>query len=239
VKIKTWFFSLIFLVFLSACASRSPVEKLKNDLAKYPEYSVILDDMVEDGNFFKDYFHRYKVVYGAEAPSGDSLTYEEFVTNYHDVDKKEYQKYYDQLGMAIVSKSQDGKVNDVAHPPGYQYVGNPQYGTWRQDSQGNSFWEFYGKYAMLSTMMNMFRGNVYRSEWDDFRGYQQRREPYYGRDSQYGTYGETTKKTNTTFFERQKAKEAARKAQFQDKVKQRVRRSKMSTVRSRSRSFGK
>ncbi len=37
---------------------------------------------------------------------------------------------------------------------GSQYIGNPAYGHWTQDNQGNSFWEWYGKYAVFSSLFN-------------------------------------------------------------------------------------
>ena len=54
-----------------------------------------------------------------------------------------------------------------------------------------------------------------------------------------GTTGTYTRQTKKTFFERQRAKQLARKARFSDRVKKRVRRSRMSGFRSRSFRGGK
>jgi len=229
---------VLFLILFS-CASRSPLDRLKAQLAKYPEYSVMLEDMKEEGNFFKDYFHRYKIVYGTPVENSDSLVYENYLTDWEKVSKKEYQKYWNYLGMVILSKTKDGGVTQTAYPPGYQYVGNPRYGHWRQDSHGSSFWEFYGKFAFFNAMFNMFGRPVYRNDWDTFSRYRSNRQPYFGRNRQYGTAGKYTQRTNKSFFQRRQQREAARKAKFSDRVKRRVKRSRMSGVRSRSGGFGK
>ena len=228
----------IFLL-VAACATRTPFESLKKEYDRYPEYSIILEDMKEEGNFFKDYFHKYKVVYGRSEGQPDSLVYNSELTDWLEVKEKDYKNYYNYLGMVIFSKSRDGKVSDQKYPPGYQYVGDQRYGRWRTDNSGNSFWEWYGKFALMSHMFGMFNRPIYRNDYDMYRDYRRRGEPFFGRKHEYGTNGTRAKTTNPTFFERQRIKQAAAKTKFSQKVKNRVRRSKMSGVRRRSRGFGK
>ena len=142
--------------------------------------------------------------------------------------------------MVIASKGKDGKVDDSRYPPGYQYVGDSRYGRWRTDNSGNSFWEWYGKYAMMSHVFGMFNRPIYRTDYDNFRDYRSSGRDYYGRGNVYGTNGSYTKTSKPDFFQRRQARERVSKSNFADKVKQRVRRSNMSSVRSRSsRSSGK
>ncbi len=230
---------LLLAFFISACAPSSPLERLIRELSQFPEYSIALEDMKEEGNFFKDYFHRYKIVYGKKSGSADELEFQSATTDWYPISKKEYEKYYGFLGMVIASKSEAGNISDDKYPPGYQYVGDPKYGNWRQDSSGNSFWEFYGKYALLSHMFGMFGRPVYRTDWNGYRDFRGRRSPYYGSKREYGTNGVYTKRTNKSFFERRQRMEAAKKAQFGQRLKQRASRSKMSGFRRRSGGFGK
>ena len=37
--------------------------------------------------------------------------------------------------------------------PGKQLVGNPHYGQWRTDGGGNSFWVWYGQFALMRTLL--------------------------------------------------------------------------------------
>lgn len=60
-----------------------------------------------------------------------------------------------------------GSVNST---PGQQLVGNPTYGQWRTDNGGNSFWEWYGKYAMFNSVMNAAFGHrYYYNDWANSR----------------------------------------------------------------------
>ena len=233
------FFVALGLVLLTACGARSPIDKLQKQLDQFPEYAIILEDMDERGNFFPDYYHRYKLVYAEPVARGDSLMYRDEITDWYKVDKRTFQKYYNYLGMVIASKTREGGKLESQYPPGYQYVGNPQYGRWVQDNSGNSFWEWYGKYAFFSSMFGMFGRPIYRSDWNMYRDYSTRGRPYFGKNREYGTSGSYTKRTKKTFFERQRAKQMARKARFSDRVRTRVRRSRMSGFRSRSFRGGK
>ena len=234
---------LLMLTALSAAgcstAARAPLEGIRKDLAAYPEYSIILEDMRVGGNFFRDYSHRYKLVWGVEEAGSDDLTYLDDVTDWQQVSKREFEKYANNLGMVIASKSKDGKVSEVASPPGYQYVGNDRYGRWRADSSGNSFWEFYGKYALISHMFNMGSRSIYRNDWDGYRTARGAGRPYYGANREFGTNGTFTKNTNPTFYQRRVQQQRARSSSFKNKVNSRVRRSNMSGVRSRSGRSGK
>jgi hypothetical protein len=230
---------LALLLLISACAPSSSLERLNRQLSKYPEYSIILEDMKEEGNFFLDYFHRYKIVLGNNSENSKELEYQSGITDWYRITKQEYEKYYDFLGMVLVSKSKTGQTSSDKYPPGYQYVGDPSYGTWQQDSRGNSFWEFYGKYALISHMFGMFGRPVYRSDWDTYRNHRRQGAPYYGPSRQYGTRGTYTKRTNKSFFERRQSRDSVRQARFSEKIKQRTRRSKMSGFRKRSGGFAK
>ncbi|MES9857676.1 MAG: hypothetical protein ABW166_13890 [Sedimenticola sp.] len=51
---------------------------------------------------------------------------------------------------------------------GSQLVGNSNYGAWKEDGHGRSFWEWYGMYSLFS---NMFRSPIYYGGWAGNRGY--------------------------------------------------------------------
>jgi len=227
------------LLLLAACGARSPIDKLQQKLDSYPEYSIILDDMDVRGNFFSDYYHRYKIIYAEPAATGDSLDYHDALTDWYRVDKRTFQRYYNYLGMVVASKTRDAGKLESQYPPGYQYVGNERYGHWVRDERGNSFWEWYGRYAFFSTMFGMFGRPIYRNDWDMYRNYSSRGRPYFGRGREYGTTGTYTKQTRKTFFERQRARQAMRRARFSERVQRRVRRSRMSGFRSRGFRGGK
>lgn len=226
------------LTLLSACSSGDPLSRLRKELETYPEFSVTLQDMDVRGNFTRSYYHQYKVMTGEKQEGSEDLVYRDEVRDFEEVKRKTYEKYTDFLGMVILSKGPDGKVDENQHPPGYQYVGNPRYGTWRSDNRGGSFWEFYGKYALLSHVIGSFGRPVYRSDWNSYRDYRGRGAPYFGPNREFGTNGTYTTRTNPTFYQRQQTRQQASNRRFSDKVRNRVNRSSSSS-RGRSSGFGK
>lgn len=242
--IRLRFTCILLTAMLVACGASTPLKRLERGLEKYPEFSVTLADMKVEGNFFKDFYHRYKVIYGQpgeETKDGEKeLVYRDEITDWEKVDEREYERLEGFLGMTVLSKSKDGKISEDRYPPGYQYVGDSRYGQWRHTASGGSFWEFYGKYAFFSSMFNMFNRPIYRDNWNTFNSYRGSGRPYYGPNREYGTNGNYTRRTNPSFFERRRQRDAARKSAFSERVRERTRRSSMSNVRGRrSGGFGK
>ena len=214
----------IFIIFilsfiLMACGSDELyIDQLKNQLKNVSDYSIILNDMKEEGNFSSTYFHKYQVVQADKS----------WTTDWQEVPKDFYEKNKTFLGMTLASAVGGKAVNNVS-PPGYNFVGNEQYGQWRQDSSGNSFWEFYGKYRMFTDVLGFLSGPIYRRDYDDYDYNRSRRRPYFGRHNQYGTNGTFTKQSKPNFYERRMKREQAKKSSFSDKVSKRFGRTSYSS----------
>ncbi len=68
--------------------------------------------------------------------------------------------------LADMSNGELARVQDLSQQAaaaagentiGKELVGNPNYGQWKQDSSGGTFWEWYGKYALISSLMGGYR----------------------------------------------------------------------------------
>ena len=184
--------------------SADPVDSLIRDLGRYPEYSLIVDDLrVEDG-FFPDYFMRFRVLTasGQRIAGRDTLVYEPKTTDWMEVPEETFARYQHYLGMVVSSKSRDGRTTGVrqAHPPAYQYVGNSHYGYWG----GGGFWQFYGQYAFMSQMLGGW--GVGRNDYQNYRRNYERGRPYFGPKEggrpAFGTRGSVTQKTRPGFYNR-------------------------------------
>jgi hypothetical protein len=219
------------VLFLVSCGggkefTKSPVDILIRDMSSEPIFSIILYDMDVEGNFSKTYKHQYQII-----TEKDSIP-QERLTDWYTVSKDFFTYHENNMGMEIASKGRDGKVSKGASPAGYSnYVGNPQYGQWKQ-RDGGSFWEFYGKYAMLSSMFHMFSYPARYSYWNDYRSnYYGRGRSYYGPTtggrSMYGTYSNYNQKTRPN-------SRYTRTSAFKNKVNSRVQRSSSSTSKTRS-----
>lgn len=208
--------------------SGNPVEKLQKELAREKEYAIILNDMREEGNFFSSYYHQYRI------DKGEIKDIRPFV----EVSESFYKKNQPFLGMVLVAKTPDGKTTTTPFPNGYQYVGNPQYGQWRQNDRGGSMWEFYGKYMLMSQVMNWAGFGMSRNHYGSYNNARMSGQPYYGPNKQYGTNGSVTKKQNPNFYTRKATQMARSQSRFRNKLSQRMGRSK-SSFRGRGMRFGK
>lgn len=237
-------YSLLVFV-LSACGNdfeKSPVDNLIKGLSEAPAYSIILHDMNAEGTIFNDYYHQYKIVKIPE--EGEP---EERITDWIEVPEETFQKHIDHMGMEIVSKGEDGKVNKTAAPPGYSnFVGNEKYGRWNQRN-GTSFWEFYGQYMFLNSMFNMATFPARRSYYDTYRRDYYGRKPYYGPTAVGGgrTFGTGSRYTSRT---RAGSTWGNKNASFKSRVRNSVTRStsrsgsrynSSGSMRSRGGGFGK
>lgn len=202
---------------------KSPVDKLVRSLSAENNFSIILEDMDKRGS---DYYHKYKVL--VEKP--DTVLVNE--TGWEKVSDLFFAANVDNMGMEIATKK-DGKLSKKASPAGYNhYVGNEKYGHW-VDRGGSSFWEFYGRYAFMSSMFNMMTYPARRDYWNDYRG------GYYGSRSYYGPSGRTVygTKTYTASGAGKNSTWGSKPSTFKSQVRSQVTRS-ANAARSRSYSSG-
>lgn len=159
---------------------KSPVDIFIRDLAAEDNFSIILFDMdyTEQTDTYK---HKYNVLIGKK----DSVHVQN--SEWVNVSSIFFNANMDNMGMEIASKK-DGKVSKATAPAGYSnYVGNDKYGQWRE-RDGNRFWEFYGKYALMSSMFRMSMYPVRYSYWNNYHS------NYYASGRSY--YGPTTNGRN-------------------------------------------
>jgi hypothetical protein len=220
-----------FALLITGCGGKKdgdlPINKIKKAVTDVPTYSIILEDMKEDGNFFKTYYHKYRVVQETEGWTTDWL---EVPENYYNTNENF-------LGMSLAARK-EGKDNSTVSPPGYNYVGDDRYGKWGTDHRGNSFWEWYGKYALFSSMFGGWYRPVYMNDYNTYSRYRSQNRPFYGRNKEFGSSGSIAKKTKPNFYSRHMSKQRSRSSSFSSKVSKRVGRTKTG-FRSRSGGFGK
>jgi hypothetical protein len=215
-----------FTLLLSGCGSStqknkyegpSPVDLLMRDLASESSYSIILHDM-EVNESKKIYKHKYKVSKNIT----DSTKVKPTITDWANVTELFFAENMNNMGLELASKSAEGTVSKIPSPPGFNgVVGNKQYGEWRSDNSGQSFWHFYGQYMFMSSMLNMASRPVYRDSYYHYSDYRNnpntRNTPYYGTgNNTYGTNSASARSTNPSFFERKQTQQQM--SSFKEKV---------------------
>ncbi|MFC1824607.1 hypothetical protein ACFL9T_18015 [Thermodesulfobacteriota bacterium] len=218
--------AILVPLFLFGCSGpKPPLNEIRTALKDTSTYSLVLDDMRKEGTFFKDYYHKYRVITEEDTREIDWM----------EVPEDYFNRYLPYLGMTIWSKK-DGKETSAIGPAGYEYIGDPKYGSWQRGSTGGSFWVFYGQYMFMSHMLG--RGPLYRNSYASYRDHRAKNRPYFGSKKQYGTEGYVTKRQKPNFYQRATYKNMAKKASFSDRVNKRVGRSR-SSLRGRSGRGGK
>ncbi len=174
----------------------------------YQSWDKILVDMAIEEGEEVSFHHKYRLV---KLPFGEPEGAKpEQSESWEAVSKTVYEGLKENLGMTVATKpagAYDSEAQTTApQPAGFAYVASPEegqnaYGRWRHDSHGNSFWEFYGKYAL---MRSLFWGPTYTPIYSgDYRGYRSARaagRSYYGSDrSGAKRYGSGAQRTRTQY----------------------------------------
>lgn len=112
------------------------------------------------------------------------------------------------LGMSIARKPAgryDSEAERIAQPAGFAYMAPPgqsnQYGRWEHRG-GQSFWVWYGQYALLRDLL-FNRGGyrpIERGDYESYRDYSRRGQTYYGRGpDEHPRYGTSAPETQNRY----------------------------------------
>ncbi|NMP15128.1 hypothetical protein [Thalassotalea sp. Y01] len=143
--------------------------------------------------------------------ASDQVRYEELVNIYQAADKVLYSDALsDPLNvLADMSNGELPRVNAMSKSDelaannaqdfgvGSQLVGNPSYGQWQTDNSGMSFWQWYGMYAMFSSLSD----RIYYNRWGRNRGY-----------SYYNDYGRSRYTSPKQYRKQQQVETRTRKS---------------------------
>lgn len=191
-------------------SSSDPVPELARQLAQYPEYSIIVDD-VDDGFLrnsvsLKSSFQLAAPV-GENPDEGQAAKFDERVDTFS-ISDSQVARYERSIGMVVASKREDGTLTDDAqsHPPYYQHVGNTHYGSWG----AGGFWIWYGQYAFMRAALGGHR--ISRQDYGTYVGSRNRGQPYYGPQTggrpTFGARGTATARSRPSFSQRYQAKQS-------------------------------
>lgn len=231
IRLMPYLIFLVLFMLVSGCTGGStrnmPIDKIKHSLKNQPTYSIILDDMKYEGSFFKTYFHKYLIV----QPDGSSKT------DWLKVPERYYRQTQKFLGMTILAKK-DGKFETGVSPPGYGFVGDTKYGRWVHDSQGGSFWEFYGKYAFFSSLFGGWYHPVSMSDYRTYNQYRAYNRPFFGRRNEFGSSGQIVKQKRPGFYARRMFRSRTGSGSFAKRFRSRIGRTRTGFM-GRAGGFGK
>ena len=232
--LQTLIISSLLLFVISCGTSRkkyikSPLDNIITTYIDVQNYSVILTDMdyKEDSDA---YFHKYKIILEKKKDTTKS-TEDDFEikrTDWKKVSAITFEEHQKDLGMTVLSKK-NGVLDNKSTPAGYNnYVGNQKYGSWERQSNGATFWAFYGQYHFMSSLLGGSSRGYERTNYDYYKTNNQGKTSYYGRNNTYGT--SSNRNTSSTWNSKPQS--------FKDKVTSNVKRSATS-LRSKGYSSSK
>lgn len=206
---KNWLHIIFISVILFGCGGKewkeNPVDQILKKNKDAHTLTVLLNDMNVKN---KDYFHKYKIITVAK----EGAKPESKVTDWKQVSEPTFIRHENNLGMEILTKDENGKVNKIPSPPGYtNYVGNKKYGEWRGQGDDRR-WHFFSQYLFMSSMLHFVYGPVYYRGYSRYNSHYRNRRPYYGmhsrssRYNQYGTKSSKLKKSRPSFYRRRSQK---------------------------------
>ena len=145
---KLSIYILFILIFLGLSKSISISKKGtdyiedKNALEKHIHgnmVSLILLDYFETGIFIKSYYHKYKIISDYKPPHF-------FTVRVSQDFKKQNER---NIGMSIFRRNSKNETFTTPLPPGFLFIGNPSYGTWKNNNSQIKNWKFYRSYRHL------------------------------------------------------------------------------------------
>ena len=193
------------------------IVKLKN-----PELSELIDTLALDatinGASYKSLVNRLNEAntFLPKAPKQGLTIVQSLADEYHAIKTASRPDIYGMMltdpinVLADMSQGALGRVESMSkqatllangaqdYGTGSQLVGNPQYGQWGNNS-GGSFWEWYGKYALFSSL---FRSPIYYGSWSRGRNYSYYSDAgrnYYSSPRQQAQQRSTQTRTRTKF----------------------------------------
>jgi ribosomal protein S8 len=198
---------------------KSPLDIIITTHIDAQNYSVILADM--DYKEESDtYFHKYKIILEKKKNTTDSVEddFDIKITDWKKVSPITFEEHQKDLGMTVLSKK-NGVLDKKSTPAGYNnYVGNQKYGSWQNQSNGSSFWAFYGQYHFMSSLFYGSSHRYYRNDYNYYRTNHHGKSNFYGRNNNFGT--STYKSANSSWSSKPQI--------FKDKVRTNVKRSSSS-----------
>lgn len=180
-SLKYTLISLVAILLYSCggtVVSSNPVRDMKRQFESKTAYTVLLSDMDLKNDRLK---HKYTII---DIDSTHHVTSRK--TDWHNVSDDFFYQHEANLGMEILSKSPDGKINNLVSPPGFtNLIGNTNYGNWNEFGS----WEFNESNQDLYKTLEIVDLPIYKKEYVDFTQKYKYNKPHYGEK----THGDSTK----------------------------------------------
>lgn len=206
---KFFLYTILIILYLGLAKTLSPSELgmhyLQNEksfskLSKNENITFILIDTHATGFLIKTYYQKYRVI-----SSYDNI--EEIILR---TSKEFAHRNRNNIGLSLFRRH-NSKEETIPQPPGSFYIGNKEYGFWRENKKGQVLWRFNSAYKNFPKYLG----------WGKFRPddefYRQLKlkisagQTFYGTQNEFGTSGKVTREAFPHFFREERMKKVEMK----------------------------
>ena len=182
---KVIIYILLVLLYLGLSKSLSPSEygvnyvfnkqSLEKIIGAGP-VSVILTDIHSTGFIIKTYYHKYKVIYAFQG-------YEEIIARTSSHFSTAHLKH---IGLSILRRYENGKVDHTALPPGSIFIGDRNFGSWIKDKNNEKVWKFYRAYRHLPSYLGWMGFQPSYKFYQEIQVRMNNSKTFYGFNDEFG-----------------------------------------------------
>ena len=215
---KFFLYTILVILYLGLAKTLSPseigVQYLQNEkgfskIVPQGESTLILVDTHATGFLIKTYYQKYRLINGL-----DSV--EEVIVRTSREFAKKNMKF---IGLSIYRRTQD-KEEFLPVAPGSLYVGNREYGDWRENKKGILKWRFAKAFKNFPKYLGWGK---FRPEQDFIELYKTSlslNKPYFGPHGEFGPEGKITRESFPHFFKEERMKKVDMKTLLIDYFKE-------------------
>lgn len=201
---KFFLYTILTICYLGLAKALSPseigVHYLQNErgfarLIKGNSTTVILIDTHATGFLIKTYYQKYRVISGYDQV-------EELIVR---TSKEFARKNMAHIGLSLYRKHRD-KEEFLPLPPGSTFVGDREYGNWRQTSSGRMLWKFYKPFKNFPRFLGWGKFRPDEEFERQMRTHIASNKPFFGLNQEFGPQGRITRTNFPQFFQNDRMK---------------------------------
>lgn len=163
--------------------------------------TAILVDTHATGFLIKTYYQKYRVILGYD-------TVEEIIVR---TSKEFAKKNMANIGLSIYRKSNEIE-EFLPLPPGSLYLGNREFGQWKKNKKGKTFWSFNKSFKNFPRYLGWGSFRPDENFYQELRSSISLNRPFYGTHNEFGPEGTVTQENFPHFFKETRMKKVEMKS---------------------------
>lgn len=201
---KIFLYTILIISYLGLAKALSPsehgVQYLQNErafskLIKGNQTTAILVDTHATGFLIKTYYQKYRVISGYD-------NVEELIVR---TSKEFAKKNMSNIGLSLYRRY-DTAEEFLPLPPGSLYLGNREFGNWKTNKKGVTYWKFNKVFKNFPKYLGWGKFRPDMDFYQQMRSYVSMNKPYYGPQTEFGPSGKITQESFPQFFREERMK---------------------------------